>query len=78
MSAQKHQTNSQKIEPLVTGNANDLAASFPLPDKTLIPMVSGNQECNTHKGNPQLYITFFILSFHHVKMIVKMNFLVQQ
>lgn len=35
----KYQTNSQKTEPLVTGNANDLAAFSPFPEKTLIPMI---------------------------------------
>lgn len=59
MSALKHQTNAQRTEPLVTGNANDLTASSSLPEKTLIPMIFGNQEHNTHKSNPQFYLTFF-------------------
>lgn len=65
MPAQKHQTISQGTEPLVTGNANDSAASSSLPEKTLIPLIFGHQEHNTLKmtlnSNPYFLESFFQL-----------------
>lgn len=68
---------SQRRELFLAGNANDLAASSSLHEKTLIPMIFGNQERNTLKVtlNSTLF-SLVILSV--VKMMVKINFLVQK
>lgn len=58
MHVQKHQTNSQRTEPLVTGNDNDLTASSSPPEKAPIPLILGNQEHKTYKDNPQFYLIF--------------------
>jgi len=58
MHVQKHQTNSQSTEPLVTGNNNGLAASSSLPEKAPIPLILRNQEHKTYKDNPQFDLIF--------------------